>query len=169
LFPRRWRSDEKVDPDKTFATLDEHSKKIVEFGRRYEKDALLMLSKLETAMPPSYEHVFTTLLKRDEEYKKAKDVQLVTAKRMIKAHFESHVKSLESGKDGSMMCMFIGKDGSDTNKKGGTYKCDHCGKSGHTAFRDGKPFCRALVAELKGDKGNGNGNGNGKGNHDAKS
>jgi len=77
------------------------------------------------------------------------------------------VKALESGKDGSMMCMFIGKDGSDTSKKG-TYKCDHFGKSGHTAFKDGKPFCRALVAELKGDKGNGNGGGRGKGNRDGK-
>ena len=72
------------------------------------------------------------------------------AKRMIKSHYESHVKSLETGKDGSMMCM--SRDTNNTNKKG-TYKCDHCGKSGHTAFREGKPFCRALVAELKGDKG----------------
>ena len=124
---REWNefkvTDEKADPDKIFATLDEHSKKIAEFGKRNEKDSLQILSKLETAMPPSYEHVFT-LLNMDEEYKKAKDAQLVTAKRMIKAHFESHVKTLESGKDGSMMCMFIGKDGSDTSKKG-TYKCDH--------------------------------------------
>ena len=163
---REWNefkvTDEKADPDKIFATLDEHSKKIAEFGSRYEKDSLQILSKLETAMPPSYEHVFT-LLNTDEEFKKDKDIQLITAKRMIKAHFESNVKTLESGKDGSMMCMFVGNNGNDTSKKG-TYKCDHCGKSGHTAFKDGKPFCRALVAELKGDKGNGNGGGNGKGN-----
>ena len=168
---REWNefkvTDEKADPDKVFATLDEHSKKIAEFGTRYEKDSLQILSKLEVAMPTSYEHVFT-LLNTDEEYKKDKDVQLVTAKRMIKAHYESNVKTIESGKDaGSMMCMFVGNNGNDTSKKG-TYKCDHCGKSGHTAFKDNKPFCRALVAELKGDKGNGNGGGHGKGNRDGK-
>ena len=62
--------------------------------------------------------------------KKSNEVQLETAKMMIKAHYESHVKSLERGKEGSMMCMFISKDGRDTNNtnKKGTYKCDHCGK-----------------------------------------
>jgi len=58
-------TDEKADPDKIFTTLDEHSKKIAE----YEKDPLQMLSKLETAMPASYEHVFT-LLNMNEEHKK---------------------------------------------------------------------------------------------------
>ena len=29
-----------TDPDKIFATLDEHSKKLLEFGDKYEKDAL---------------------------------------------------------------------------------------------------------------------------------
>lgn len=43
--------DEKADPDKIFAILDEHSKKIGEFGSHYEKDPLEILSKLETAMP----------------------------------------------------------------------------------------------------------------------
>ena len=120
-----------------------------------------MLSKLEISMPPSYEHVLT-LLNTDKEYRKSKDIQLTIAKRMIKAHFESHVKELESGKYDSMMCMFICKDGNDTSKKGVNYKCDHCRKSGHTAFHDGTPYCRALVAELKGDKGKG------KGHHDVK-
>jgi len=59
-------TDEMADPDKIFATLDEHSKKIAEFGTHYEKDSLQMLSKLETAMPASYEHVFT-LLNTNEE------------------------------------------------------------------------------------------------------
>ena len=74
---REWNefkvTDEKADPDKVFATLDEHSKKIAEFGTRYEKDSLQILSKLEVAMPTSYEHVFT-LLNTDEEYKKDKDI-----------------------------------------------------------------------------------------------
>ena len=61
--------DEKADPDKIFTTLDEHSKKIAEFGPHYEKDPLQMLSKLETAMPVSYEHVFT-LLYTNGEHKK---------------------------------------------------------------------------------------------------
>ena len=75
-------TDEKADLDKIFAKLDEHSKKIGEFGSHYEKDALEMLSKLETATPVSYEHVFT-LLNMDEEYRKSKEVQLITAKRTL--------------------------------------------------------------------------------------
>ena len=61
--------DVNIDPDKIFATLDEHSKKLLEFGVKYEKDALQMLSKLEVAMPDGYGHIFT-LLNTDEEYKK---------------------------------------------------------------------------------------------------
>jgi len=57
--------DISTDPDKIFATLDEHSKKLEEFGPRYSKDALQILSKLEVAMPEGYEHIFT-LLNTDE-------------------------------------------------------------------------------------------------------
>ena len=28
-------------------------------------------------------------------------------------------------------------------------KCDHCGKSNHTAYKDGKPFCFKLIKALK--------------------
>ena len=45
--------------------------------------------------------------------------------------------------------MCISKDVSDTSNKPATYKCDHFGKSGHTAYCDVKPYCRALVTELK--------------------
>ena len=50
-----------IDPDKIFATLDEHSKKLAEFGEQYEKDALQMLSKFQRAFPEEYKHVFTLL------------------------------------------------------------------------------------------------------------
>ena len=40
-----------IDLDKIFATLDEHSMKLAEFGERYEKDALQMLSKFQRRFP----------------------------------------------------------------------------------------------------------------------
>ena len=147
--------DAATDLDKIFAILDEHSKKLSEFGSRYEKDALQILSKLEVAMSDGYEHIFT-LLNTDEEHKKSADVQLVTAKRMIKAHYDTTIASDKKGKaEGSMMCMFVSNEKSE--KTYTKYKCDHCGKTGHTAYRDGKPFCRDLIAKLiGGGKGAGN-------------
>jgi len=35
----------------------------------------------------------------------------------------------------------------------GYLKCDHCGKTNHTAYKDGKPFCNKLIKDLKGIKG----------------
>ena len=57
---REWNefkvTDEKADPDKVFAMLDEHSKKIAEFGSSYEKDSLqIYASKLRTRVH-SIEH-----------------------------------------------------------------------------------------------------------------
>ena len=60
-------TDTSTDPDKIFATLDEHSKKLLDFGEIYEKDALQILSKLEVAMPEGYEHILTLLT--NEEHK----------------------------------------------------------------------------------------------------
>ena len=31
-------------------------------------------------------------------------------------------------------------------------KCDHCGKTNHTAYKNGKPFCFKLIKALKGSK-----------------
>ena len=51
-----------------------------------------ILSKLEVAMPDGYEHIFT-FLNTDAEHKKSADVQLETAKRMIKAHYDTTIAS----------------------------------------------------------------------------
>ena len=151
-------TDASMDPDLIFETLDEHSKKLGEFGSRYEKDALQMISKLETALPEEeYGHVFQ-ILNTDEEFRKSTIIQLATAKRMIKAHFNSNIK-IDEDKQGSMMCMFIGnkepgKVNDKANKidkgseKGNAYVCDFCGKKGHSAFRNGKPFCKKLISAL---------------------
>ena len=146
-------TDVDIDPDKIFATLDEHSKKLSEFGERYEKDALQMLSKYQKAFPEEYKHVFT-LLNTAEEHKKSTKIQLDTAKRMIKSHYDTEIKPTGKADDGSMMCMFVSSDKQNNGKA--EYKCDHCGKKKHTAYRDGKPFCRELIASLKGNGGDNN-------------
>ena len=144
-------ADANVDPDKVFATLDEHSKKLGEFGEKYEKDALQTLSKIQVAFPNEYEHVFT-ILNTAEEHKKDAEVQLETAKHMIKTHYDTKIKPTGTTNDDyTMMCMYI----SDNKSKGpegkkNEYKCDHCGKKGHTAYRNGKPFFRSLIASLQG-------------------
>ena len=135
-FDHQWNqfkiTDTKADPDKIFATLEEHSKKLEEFGARYEKDALQMISKLEVALPDEYKHIFT-LLNTESDHKKSADIQLTMAKRMIKAHYEIELTSDTIGKDNSnsMMCMFVGEN--NAAKRTTTYKCDHCEKNGHTA------------------------------------
>ena len=139
LLDAQWNefkvSDVTVDPDKIFAKLDEHSKKLGEFGERYEKDALQMLSKLQVAFREEYGHVFT-LLNTAEEHRKNTQSQLETAKRMIKAHYETKFKPMRNGEeDGTMMCMFVSAD--KQSKGADTYKCEHCGKKGHTAYHDG--------------------------------
>ena len=136
-------TEAEADPDKIIATLDEHSEKLGEFGKKYKKDALQILSKLTVAVPESYQHIFT-LLNTDGEHNKGADVQLETAKRMMKAHYETSVRT-ESSTTDSMMCMFVGG-----GRKESGYLCDHCGKKGHTAYKDGKPFCHELVKALKG-------------------
>ena len=120
-----------------------------------KKMHLQMLSKLEVAMPDGYGHIFT-LLNTDEEYKKTPDVQLVTAKRMIKAHFDNENGTEAEGKEGSMMCMYISNEY--TTKSSTSLKCDHCGKVGHTAYKDGEPFCFSLKAAIKGKKSDGSSN-----------
>ena len=42
--------------------------------------------------------------------------------------------------------MFIKTD---NIKSKNIYKCDYCGNKLHTAYLDGKPYCRNLVEELK--------------------
>ena len=109
-----------------------------------------MLSKLQKAFPEEYGHVFT-LLNMVEEHKKNAQTQLDTAKRMIKSHYDKKVKPMGNGDEGTMMCMFVS---SDKQNNGTTaYKCEHCGRKGHTAYRDGNPFCRALIVSLKGNGG----------------
>ena len=136
--------DTSTNPDKIFATLDEHSKKLKEFSPVYEKDALQILSKLEVAMPEGYKHIFT-LLNTNEEHKKGPDIQLMTAKRMIKSHYESSFAT-EKGADRegvSMMCMLVGND-QDMRYRAGDgspktkYHCEHCNTAGHTAYKYGK-------------------------------
>jgi len=47
------------------------------------------------------------------------------------------------------MCMFVQHNNkSKSRKTGGNFVCDQCGKKGHTACSDGKPYCRQLIAEL---------------------
>lgn len=62
-----------MDPDKVFATLDEHSKKLFEFGDHYGKDSLQMFSKLKVVIPKGYEYIFT-LLNTEEEHNKRTDL-----------------------------------------------------------------------------------------------
>ena len=143
-------TDETVDPDKVFATLDEHSKKLKEFGDRYEKDALQILSKVEVAMPENYEHVFT-LLNTEAEHKKTSVVQLETAKRMIKAHYDTNIAKEAIKEGGTMMCMYVSDGERNNQTRSNGMKCVHCRKGGHTAYKDGKPFCFALIAALKGN------------------
>ena len=76
-----------ADPDKMFAILDENSKKLKEFSARHQKGVLQILSKLEVAITQGIEYFFT-LLNANEEHKKGAYVQLTTAKRMIKFHYE---------------------------------------------------------------------------------
>ena len=143
-------ADVTVDPDKIFAMLDEHLKKLAEFGERYEKDALQMLSKLQKAFPEEYGRVFT-LLNTVEEHRKNAQTQLDTAKRMIKSHYDTKCKPMGNGDDGTMMGMFVSADKQNNGRT--SYKCEHCGRKGHMAYHDGKPFCRALIASLKGSGG----------------
>ena len=142
-------TDPTVDPDKVFATLDEQSTKLKEFGDRYKKYALQMISKLGVAMPDSYTHIFS-LLNTDAEHKKSPDVQLATAKRLMQAHYNTDIAKEAIKEGGTMMCMYVASD-SDKKYKSGSMACDHCKKGGHTAYKDGKPFCFALIAALKGE------------------
>ena len=102
------------------------------------------------------------ILSTNEEHKKGAYVQLVTAKRMIKSHYETSFTT-EKGVDregGSMTCMFVGNGqgrkygGSGDASKTDCY-CENYGKAGHTAHKDGKPFFRALIAAINGGKGGG--------------
>ena len=75
---------------------------------------------------------------------------------MIKAHYDNENGTKSEGKEGSMMCMYISNEY--TKKNTSTLKCDHCGKVGHTAYKDGKPFCFSLKAAIKTTKGDGTNN-----------
>ena len=68
-----------------------------------------MLSKFQKAFPEDYKHVFT-LLNTAEEHKKTAKTQLDTAKRMIKSHYDTKIKPMGNGDEGTMMCMFVSSD-----------------------------------------------------------
>ena len=49
------------------------------------------------------------------------------------------------------MCMYVANEGGNNNARSNGMEFEHCGKNGHTAYKDGKPFCFALIAALKGN------------------
>ena len=131
-----------TDPDLVYKTLEEQSRKLAVFGDRYSKDALQMLSKLKCALPKEYDHVFT-YLNTNEERGKNFEEQLLTAKAMISSHYKTKVESGDN-LESSMICMMASEGGS----KRENFHCTHCGKKGHTAYKDGKPFCYGLKNKL---------------------
>ena len=153
--------DASTDLDKIFATLDEDSKKLKEFGPRRNKDTSQILSKLEVDVPEEHEHAFN-LLNTDQEHNKGANIKLITAKRMIKYLYENSF-ALEKGADGkggSMMCVLVGNyQGRKRNRSDDSSKtkchCKHRNKDGHAAFKCGEPFFRALIAAINGGKGSG--------------
>ena len=69
-----------------------------------------MLSKFQKAFPEEeYGHVFT-LLNTAEENKKNAQTQFDTAKRLIKSHYDTKIKPVGNGDEGTMMCMFVSSD-----------------------------------------------------------
>ena len=84
--------------------LDDYSKKLEVFGERYEKYCVQFLSKIEVAIPDSYQYVLT-ILNIDAEHKKTANVQLETAKRMIKDHLDNDISKEVIKEGSSMMCM----------------------------------------------------------------
>lgn len=142
-------SDIAVDPDLIYKTLEEQSKKLGIFGDRYSKDALQMLSKLKSALPSDYDHVFT-YLNTNEERSKSFDEQLETAKAMISSHYKT--KIINEGKiENPMICMVTGGASAPPNPYA-NITCDFCGKKGHPKFKKGKPFCFKYKKKLKQEK-----------------
>ena len=129
--------DVSTDPDLIFKTLEEQSKRLSVFGERYEKDSLQMLSKLACSLPNEYDHIFT-YLNTNEERMKSFDKQLVTAKGMISSHFKT--KILQKNNPSNSMIFMVSGDKFKQKEDRPQMKCDFCGKTNHTAYKDGKPF-----------------------------
>ena len=139
-------NDISMDPDLIFKTLEEQSRKLAIFGEHYSKDSLQILSKLSCCLPSEYDHVFT-YLNTNEERMKTFDEQLETAKTMIVSHFKTKIQG--NDKSSSSMVFMTNTGNRIKNNNESQMKCDFCGKNGHTAYRDGKPFCFKLKRKIK--------------------
>ena len=64
---------------------------------------------------------------------------------MISAHFKTKIEA-NDGLENSMLCMVTSDNNSE---KKNTLFCSVCNKKGHSAYKDGKPFCYVLKNKLK--------------------
>ena len=71
----------------------------------------------------------------------------------MQAHFDTDVVKEAIKEGGTMMYMYVASN-SDKKHRSGSMTCTPCNKGGHTAYKDGKPFCFALIASLKGGEAN---------------
>ena len=145
-------TDISTDPDLIFKALEEQSRKLKIFGERYAKDSLQTLSKLKSALPKEYDHVFT-YLNTSEERQKSFDKQLVTAKAMIVSHYKTKIIG-DTKTESTMLCMVIGSNNQNKSNPYAETVCSFCNKKGHPKMKNNKPFCFKYKKHLKKEKQN---------------
>ena len=145
-------TDVSTDPDLIFKALEEQSRKLKVFGERYSKDALQTLSKLKSALPKDYDHVFT-YLNTSEEHQKSFEKQLETAKAMITSHYKTKIIG-DAKNESTMLCMVIGSNNQNKSNPYAETVCSFCNKKGHPKMKNNKPFCFKYKKHLKKEKQN---------------
>ena len=128
-----------TDPDEIFIMIDEINRRIEDFDASLKKKPIEVYAKLRVSLDPSYDTVFATknASARSGVYTLMNEADLRSLKLQINQFWKAEIRVYDSQSENNLLF----------NVRETT--CEYCKKKGHSAFKDGKPFCFALIKALK--------------------
>ena len=133
-----------ADPDGLLDLMLELNERMIDVHPDLEKAPIEFYAKYKRLLHKDYDPCVTTfnLARTGATYRPIKQSEFDELTRTIQSYWKAHFKKEDSS---------IVDKAAIYNLSNGN-KCEHCGKTNHTAFKDGKPFCYKLIKDLKGTK-----------------
>jgi len=135
-----------ADPDGLLDLMLELNERMEDVHPDLKREPIEFYAKYKRLLHKDYDPCITTfkLAFAPSPYRPINQKEFDELSRSIQAYWKAHFKKDES--------TIVNKAA--IYNLSGNLKCDHCGKTNHTAYKDGKPFCYKLIKDLKGIKEN---------------
>ena len=133
-----------ADPDGLLDLMLELNERMTDVHSDLKKAPIEFYAKYKRLLHKEYDPCITTfnLARTSVIYRPINQSEFDELSRTIQAYWKAHFKKEDN---------FI-IDKSAIYNLSGNMKCGHCGKTNHTAYKNGKPFCFKLIKALKGSK-----------------